>query len=452
MARYSRGVTHVEFDFDGGSCLRVLQRAALIAGCVFGEEALAGELATGAVDKLVFVDANPERPMPDIDVTVFDHHSIEGSAANEEQPGTTAFDILVDRIGTCGLDPDQLARWRELVRSGDKKAVPDDMDVTRALKRAHAYFESDSETYSKWFVPLFDGFFANSPDLDRAVNVLYQGTDKFLCDNPDSPARPMLRRWMARLSDRDRLLRSLESTPRNLLNYLAYLDEDVARDCTWHCLEGYHKDQTEFHKCKDDFMKANIDLFGDTLVISSITTSRKFPQVARYMILNEAERRRLTPVIQERVTNRGDTWYIMIIHPRYKNFQIFINGSQRAIHEMSLEIVKAIRAEILLKRGLSVPDRAMLSVGGTIAGTKPLFYNKDVSYQSILWGSIKHPQKDPAVEFGSTSTQIHSRLIDILKLGLDKEQYAAGCDPASCGGCQIYDWRLSKCDARRAAL
>ena len=154
-------------------------------------------------------------------------------------------------------------------------------------------------------------------------------------------------------------------------------------------------------------------------------------------------------LVQEKIKNRGDIWYTMIVNPKAKNFQIFINGSQERIHGISPEIIKAIRAEILLKRGMAVPEKEKLAADGTIEGTKPLFFHKDVSYQSILWGSLKHPKKEPVVEFGNTSTQIHSRLVEIVKLALDKEQYAEGCNPGSCNVCPIYSWQLEKCESKR---
>ena len=93
-------------------------------------------------------------------------------------------------------------------------------------------------------------------------------------------------------------------------------------------------------------------------MVSSITANRKFVQVARYMILNENERKNLAPIVQEKIKNRGDIWYTMIVNPKERNFQIFINGSQRGIHDTSPEIIKAILLIVLnsMNSGQGVPD------------------------------------------------------------------------------------------------
>lgn len=446
------GVTHKEFDFDGGSCLRVLEKIGKIQGCIFGEESLKDTLQASGINQLIFVDCSPDQPLSGVDILVYDHHHVIDRVIKDEKEDKTSLDILFDSIGLCGLDPVKVDQWRALVKSGDKKAIPDAMDVTLALKRVYAYFENDSEAYSKWFVPLIDSFFDKKPDIDRAIKILQEGLNRFIRENPDSPVKFTLIRWLKRVNNKEILLRGLEFTPRNLLNYLAYLDEDTARSCVWYLVQGYHNDQVEFQECRKDFLKWVIEFFGDTLVISHITTNRKLPQVARYMIHNEYERKNLSLFIQEKIKKRGDIWYTINVNPRTKHFQIFINGSQEGMHNVSPEIVKAVRAEILLKRGLEVPEKERLAADGTIEGTKPLFFNKDVDYPSILWGSLKHPNEEPALVFGNTSAQIQSRLIDIAQLTLDKDQYADGCSPSSCNDCPIYSWQLEKCENKRKSV
>lgn len=451
MERKCMGVTHFEFDFDGGSCLRLLERIGKIQGCIFGEESLKNSLKEGGVSQLIFADANPSQSLSGVNILVYDHHRVTGKAEQEEGQGKTAFDILLDTVGSCGLDSARLEQWRDLVKTGDKKSMPDDMDVTRALKRVHAFFENDIEVYNKWFVPLFDGFFDNKSDVDRAIIVLQDGLLEFIRENPDSPVKFILKRWLERLNNKEKLLRSLESTPRNFLHFLAYLDKETAKKCVWLLLQGYHKDQVEFQDCKKDFLRpgfAKIDFFGNTLVVSSITTNRKFTQVARYMIHNESERKNLASLLQEKIQKRGDIWYTMIVNPKAKNFQIFVNGSQEGIHVVSPELIKAIRVEILLKRGMTVPDKEKLAADGTIEGTDPLYFHKDVSYQNILWGSLKHPNKVRAVEFGNTSTEIYNSLVEIVKLALDPNE-PTNCNPSECKHCSINLWQLQKCEDKR---
>jgi len=433
------GVTHQEFDFDGGSCLRLLERTGLIQECIFGEEELKNKLAEG-VDKLIFVDFSPKEVLSGIDVKVYDHHKSESA----DDQNRTAFDILIDAVGTCELDSEKINTWRKLVWLADKKSEADDMDIARALKKVHLLLLNDTEVYTRWFTPLFDDFFANKSDLDRAIKVLQESIAQFILENPDSPANRFLRRWSERAQDREKISRS---TIRNLIHFLACMEEDAAKEWLRLLLEGYDKEQTEFQECKADFNKAKIDFYGNTLIISTITKSSKFVQVARFMIFSKDQD--INPLIREKIKDRNSPWLVVLVNPRNKNFQMFVNGNKTFVHQIITELIKAIRAEILLKRNLSVPDPNVLSKGGTIEGTEPLYFHKlETGYPSILWGSIKHPVETATV-FGNTSAEIHSRLIEIVKLALDENEYVAGCNPTSCKDCPIYSWQLKKCHEKR---
>lgn len=441
----STGVTHHEFDFDGGSCLKLLERQGLIQECIFGEEELKNSLEEGGISKLIFVDASPKEPLSGIDVSVYDHHQKSDS---EDQDKTTtnktAFDIMIDAIGTCGLDSEKISTWRKLVMLGDKKAEADDMDIARALKKVHDLLDSDIKTYTKWFSPLFDSFFANKPDLERAIKILQEAISQFVLAQPESPARIFLQRWSERIQDKEKISRS---TLRNLIHFLAYMEEDVAKEWVRMLLEGYHEDQVEFQECKNDFNKANVDFFGDTLIISGITKRAKFVQVARNKVFSKDQD--VNPLIREKIKDRNSPWLVVLVNPQNKNFQILANGNKIIINKIIAELIKAIRAEVLLKRAKSMPGPMMLTKAGTIEDTDPLFFHKlETGYSSILWGSLKYP-KEAAIEFGNTSAQIHSRLVEITKLALDKEQYAEGCNPDSCNVCPIFPWQLEKCESKR---
>ncbi len=169
------GVTHLEFDFDGGSCLRLLEKAGLIQECIFGDEELKSKLAE-KIDKLIFVDVSPKEVLSGIDVKVYDHHQSE-SADDQDR---TAFDIVIDAIGTYGLDGEKINTWRKLVWLADKKAEADDMDIARALKKVHLLLENDREVYTRWFTLLFDSFLVNKPDLGRAIKVLQESISQFI--------------------------------------------------------------------------------------------------------------------------------------------------------------------------------------------------------------------------------------------------------------------------------
>ena len=140
----------------------------------------------------------------------------------------------------------------------------------------------------------------------------------------------------------------------------------------------------------------------------------------------------------------------MIVNPANKNFQIFINGNKTQCHETIAEVAKAVRAEILTRRGLSVPSVEILLQDGVLEDTRPIYFHKlESGYPSLLWGSLKH-QAPPAIEFGDTSFQIHAKLIELIKLALDENEFAADCNPRSCEKCSIFSWQLKKCQNKRA--
>jgi hypothetical protein len=442
----TRGFTHYEFDFDGGSCLRLLERQGLIQGFIFGEEELKSQLADG-IDKLIFVDASPKdkESLAGIEVVIYDHHQ-KNDIPNQNQGAAnkTSFDLLIEAIGATGLDDKKLNQWRQLVMLGDQKPEADDMDIARALKRVHEFFESNIQTYTQWFTPLFDSFFKSQPDLARAVRILDEGISKFLIDKPDSPAKRFLLRWQERIRDQAKIA---QSTPRNLIHFLACLEENQAKEWVNILLEGYHAEQIDFQEGKADFSRGKVDFYGNTVVISAITKSKQFLRVVRNKIYSKDQD--VDPIIREKITGRDSLWAAVLVNPQRKNFQIFINGDKASVHPVIQELVKAIRAEILLKRGKPV-DFAQLDADGTIKDTEPLFFNRlETGFPSILWGSLKHPVVE-AKEFGSNSSQIHNRLVEIIKLALDEHEFVADCNPAHCENCSIYSWQLKKCQARKA--
>jgi hypothetical protein len=216
-----------------------------------------------------------------------------------------------------------------------------------------------------------------------------------------------MQKWMERMRNKEKIQRS---TLRNLVHFMAYMDEDTASEWSNLLLEGYHKEQTVFQECKRDFTKAEVNFYDDTLVISAITPNPKFVQVARYMIFSQKED--VVPLIKENIKDRNSLWTVLLVNPKNKNFQIFINGNKDRSQVIICELIKAIRAELLLKRSAPVPSRDVLSDGGIIEGTEPLYFHKlETGYPSILWGSLKHPSQIQATEFGNTSAEIHSRLV-----------------------------------------
>lgn len=444
MSGMCMGFTHHEFDFDGGSCMRYLEKTGQIHGCIFGDTELKEHLTSNKVQKIVFADSSPKETLPEgIEVIIYDHHNtgINKEETHREQTNKTAFDIMLDNTGYYEADKDKIAAWRKLVQLGDQKAEADDMDITRSLKRVHGYLGSDSQTYKSWFIPLFDSFFSNKPDYEQGMKILKDSISAFLSKTPASPAAKFMKKWSERANNKEKIIRS---TQRNIIHFLAYMDKQIAKSWIDLLLEAFHNEQVTFQECKNEFKKAKLDFFGDTLVISAITANPKFVQVSRYMIFSKDED--VHQVIREKIKDRNSPWMVLTLNPKSKNFQIFVNGNKVHCQMVISELTKAIRAETLIQRKKTVPKSDILSEGGLLEGTEPLYYhNLETGYPSLLWGSLKHPSNIPATEFGSTSANIHSRLVEIIKLALDRDEYAADCNPSACQNCSIYSWQLSKC-------
>lgn len=86
----------------------------------------------------------------------------------------------------------------------------------------------------------------------------------------------------------------------------------------------------------------------------------------------------------ERIHNYVSSLFIL------KNFQIFPQKkNKRIVPVICNELVKAIRAEILIRRGEKIPTWQELRKDGKLEATEPLFFNKKTNPQ-ILCGSLKH--------------------------------------------------------------
>jgi len=453
------GVTHLQYDFDGGSCLRLLEREGLIQRHVFGQVAYEDVLTRSEARKLIFVDYSPVEPISDVPVEVYDHHSHHSSTSTERvgKKKETSFSILCRAINTSEYDPDKLKNWAQLVWMCDSQPDNDPMDVIGLLRNGvNRFMSSDEDSYEQWFTPLFDSFFANQPNLDRAIKIMREEILAFFQREPGTPIKRFAQKWIERARDKAKIE---NSSPRNFLRFLAYMDETQGREWFRMILEGYHLDQVEFRNSVDEFKRAKFDFFGDTLIISAVTERTKFVQAARATIFSDEDK---PPIIDEKfvisrnahgtIRDKNKSWVVIQVHPGTKNFQIFINGMSETIKPNLMELAKALRAFILIKRELSVPDELILACDGSLEGTEPLYYNRDVTYPQLLWGSIKHPKEPASPLIGRNATGIREQLMKITKLALDPREFAADCNPAACHDCPIYGWQLKKCQAKRNSV
>ncbi len=437
------GVTHQQFDFDGGSCLRLLERNNLIQEKVFGVDSLKEKIGTGEIKEAIFVDITPEEEFNNLTVTIFDHHRTE----DEEEKQLTAFDILLGNKGLMGLDEDKVRQWQKLVEMGDKKTENDNMDIARILKRLHLTL-SDEKVYQKCFAPLFDAFFDNrDPHTKRNFSIFRDKAQQFISENPDLPGVETIQRWLERMQEPEKLFRG---SPRNFCHYFIYLDSKEAKRWTELVLHGIYNEQLMFQNDIQDFLESQVYVFGDVPVITSLNSSPTFLRAARYMIYSNNEESQ--PLLQEKITNRNSPWILIKVDPETKNFQVFVNAGKKIGKAIFPEIVKGLRAEILIKRGLKVPPWQELVEDGVLRGTEPLYYNKvETGFSNILWGSLKIPAP-PAKDFGGTASKILQRLSEIIKYAVDREYFPYDCNPKECKQCSIYQWQLKKCFFKRKEI
>ena len=124
-----------------------------------------------------------------------------------------------------------------------------------------------------------------------------------------------------------------------------------------------------------------------------------------------------------------------------KGFQIYSNG-----HNNLKEVAKAVRAEILRKRGIKRDCYwGELVEYGEMKGTDPLFYNSNVTYPGIFWGSLKHPKKQKS-PFSAQELQ------DILVKALDRTYFPEECKKSDkCRGreCPYFYWKLFRCRGKQ---
>ncbi len=433
------GVTHQQFDFDGGSCLRLLERNDLIQEKVFGMEAVKEKLKKGDIKKLIFADIAPEEISEGPEVEIFDHHQAE----DKEERRSTAFDILLSYKGTMGLEENKVKQWQKLVEMGDKKTENDDMDIARILKRLHLTM-GDKEIYQKCFLPIFDAFFDNPPNLNRNLEIFRDKARQFIHKDPDMPGIDTVQRWIERMEDPEKLFKA---SPRNFCHYFIYLDSEQVGKWTSLVLEAVYNEQSMFLKDTRDFVESQVRIFGDIPVITSLNSSPTFLRAARYMIYSDKENSH--PLLQSKIKNRNSPWILIKVDPETKNFQIFVNAGKKIGQAIFPEIIKALRAEILLRRGNKIPHWQELIKDGVLSGTEPLYYNKvETGFSNILWGSLKIPAP-PAKDFGNTASKILERLAEIIRHAVDREYFPHGCTPGECKKCSIFQWQLKKCFFKR---
>ncbi|RLC74712.1 MAG: hypothetical protein DRI61_16160 [Chloroflexi bacterium] len=236
-----------------------------------------------------------------------------------------------------------------------------------------------------------------------------------------------------------------------MFHYVSYMDEETGRKWVELTLKALDAEQSQFQRDKETFKHVDIDLFGETLIASAITSSPTFVRTARSVVKAhlKGEEEGVPQRIKETITSEKDLWIIIQVDPEKKHFQISAGGGGQITQQaMFKELIKALRAEVLKKRGRPIPKWEELSEGGSIQGTEYLWLN-DKDAPQILWGSLTRPDTPPAILFGKTGSKIKENLVDITKMVIDKNYFPPECNPRSCRYCTIYPWQLRKCMVKR---
>ncbi|GFP43894.1 hypothetical protein HKBW3C_03023, partial [Candidatus Hakubella thermalkaliphila] len=408
----------------------------------FGVEKVEEILRQGNIRKIIFGDASLDPgKLLTIENEIYDQHRPD---ERKEEREVTSFDLLVKSRGREGFDEKKFEQWQKVIWLSDFRADADNMDLQKALKRMHLVqgFE-DKEIYSRWFGPLFDSFFDREKDVDMAQSVFREVILQFLTANPYSPAKEIMQGWLKRLDNPEKFSSSL----RNIFHFVSSMTAEAGKEWLSLTLRAVHEEQRLFQKAKEAFRQSDINLLGETLVISQITSNKRFGQAARNMIYSEKEE--APAVIRERITGRTTPWVVIQVSPENRNFLIFPGGGTFEIIDVIYsELTKALRAEILERRDKNAPSEDELCKAGTLDGTEFLYFHKmERGYPQILWGSLTH-EAPPAKVFGETARKIRHNLVQIAMQALDDRYFPPECDPNNCISCPMYAWQLKKCQTK----
>ena len=498
------GITHKKVDLDSGSCLYFLQSIGEVHEIDFGVEK--AEEYKGKAGKIYFVDTYPHQLPKGIEVEIYSQHFLE-KILDEQELKTmqiSSFELLTAAKGIARFDQEKMERWEKLVRYGDFKKDTGEMDVKRALSYINNFLElTDRDVYERWFAPLMESFLWKDKNIERGQRIFGETVSDFLLKNPDSPLRDTLNNWREKIKEPEKL-----DALRNIFHFLCYMDEDVGREWLLKIFRASELSQQDFLasiSAEELIRSIKVDFGGNYVIVSQVTEIKNFPQALRYLIRRRSS---LVPKeVIEKTLDEKKPYLLILVNPKTLNFYISsgILWEQRdwssfgkliwKVQEIFSELIKAIRAEILLRKGREMEDWSsevlyerkeeagyllklsnilrtknprlsdivkrealkrmgenmknmpkpwvLLSQPCDIAGTKPLFFNKK-EFPQILWGSATH-LAPPADIFGKTGEEIRKELVEIARLSIDSDYFPSYCQPKNCFGCPMELWYLKKC-------
>jgi hypothetical protein len=136
----------------------------------------------------------------------------------------------------------------------------------------------------------------------------------------------------------------------------------------------------------------------------------------------------------------------IVIQIDNNTFQVFSNGRVPLF-----EVIGAVRAEILKKRGLEVPvSWRELKKPGILEGTEPLYFRKGNS-DFIAWGSLTHTGVESWHE-----VLTKEKIVSVILRAIDLQWWPQECKEKTkisredCKDCSVYHWHLKRCYQKRA--
>lgn len=374
-------------------------------------------------ENVVFVDICPQEVTsnPEKKIYVFAHHP------HSAFPGETA-SSLVDKF--LGLSDE-----KNLILSGwafraDFKTGGDPMNICNLTKEMHLLY-TDNQV-AEWFSMIIEAHFQTQTEevnFQKGIEFFKRELEKFLSENPDSPARTILQRWSERAENA--IEDKMNIIHRTAVN-LATFGPEKTQEWLEKVFCTVHKGQELFREAAKDFEKAEKILVGKWVIVIATTTNPRFNRYCR-----STEAKKLMP----RPLNEREDPIVIQFWPENKGFQVFTNKSGYKL----FDIVGALRAEILKARGQrTLPDWQTLKSEGTLSGTEPLYYQQG-DYEVIMWGSLTAPAVRPM----DISSDIVKRVVSIA---VDQNYWPQECQKSKgClrYKCELYSWMLWRCYKKR---
>ncbi|MCK4781696.1 hypothetical protein KAS79_02080 [Candidatus Parcubacteria bacterium] len=404
--------------------------------------------------KIVFIDTTPNQEfLSNLNerflVEVFDHHErgkesdtatslvverikeITGKTIKIEREG---FSPLIVRSAPYELSLERIERLSVVV---DKEGTSDDIDIARVIGGMHGIF-SEIEIY-EWGEKAVLSELAVGRDRVSKMKCaeFFRNCLLGFLKKKNDTIKADFARTLERLNSPEVLENqmSLVAVSGKVVGIYGEKDAKEWMVAAFKVIEAQKKAfREQFGKVKYGIIVPNPK--NPNLVIATgESESQVFGKVVRTQVQEAMKKRHgriITPIIVQ--------WQAEKKNGGLKGFQIYSNG-----HNDLGEVVKAVRAELLRKRGIKRNCYwKELVARGEMKGADPLFYNSGVRYPGVFWGTLKHPKK----EIPPFSVQ---ELVDIIVKALDR-YFPEECKKSDkCRGreCPYFLWKLFRCKSKQ---